>query len=66
MEFQRRDDEEPNGLDADKLSTILERLQKPEQELVVYDTLDLVPYGLDEPWLSLFTETQKLDDEGST
>ncbi len=62
--FNDGDDEEANPVDADKLSTILERLQKPEQELVVYDTLDLVPYGLDEPWLSLFTETQKLDDEG--
>ena len=42
----------------------LEHLDKPEQELVLPDALDLSPYGLDEPVVSLFMETQKLDDEG--
>ena len=60
----RFNNDEANAVDAEELSPILESLRKPEQELVVYDTLDISPYGLAEPWLSLFVETQKPDDEG--
>ena len=60
----RFNEEEGALVDAEILPGILERLDKPEQELVLPDALDLSPYGLDEPVVSLFMETQKLDDEG--
>ncbi|MDE2860197.1 MAG: DUF4340 domain-containing protein [Chloroflexota bacterium] len=60
----RFNNEEAALVDPEVLPGILEHLEKPDQELVLFDTLDLTPYGLDEPVLSLFMETQKLDDEG--
>ena len=60
----RFNDDDMAPVDAEELPGILEHLENPEQDLVAPDTRDLSQYGLDEPVVSLFLETQKLDDEG--
>ena len=57
-------DDEAATVDPEELPAILAHLENPEQELIAPDTPDLAQYGLDEPVVSLFLETQKLDDEG--
>ena len=60
----RFNDEAGTPLDPDDVPALVASLARPEQELVVYATRDLVPYGLDAPVLSLFLETRRPDEDG--
>ena len=62
----RFDDYDKSLVDETKLPALWSSLKQPSQAVFDYDAGDLIPYGLDEPSISLFLQTKRLRDDNVT
>jgi hypothetical protein len=57
---------EQSAVDESRMPLLLTSLENPSQTLVASSPIDLAQYGFDEPILTLFLQTERLDEEGYT